>query len=186
VKPLDKFLQYWRIKKAEPFISEGSRLLDIGCADGMLYRVLRSQITEYVGIDPILSESVDEEAFRLITGQFPEDLPEIPPFDAIVMLAVIEHLPEGYQQEVALACVRFLKQDGILIITTPSPMVDKLLNVVIGLKLADGMSLEEHYGFDVRQVPNIFAFGNLKLVVHRRFQLGLNNLFVFQKIETPE
>ncbi len=184
MKPVDKFLQRWRIKKVRPFIPEGSRVLDIGCADGTLFWMLKSRITEYVGIDPLLSESVDEGAFKLIPGKFPKDLPEMPPFDAITMLAVIEHFPEDYQREIAIACVRFLRQDGVLILTTPSPMVDQLLDVMAGLKIIDGMSsLQEHYGFDVRQIPNIFTLDNLKLVVHSRFQLGLNNLFVFRKIE---
>lgn len=181
MKPLDRVLQRWRIKKVKTFVPKGSRLLDIGCADGLLYRMLRSQIVEYVGIDPILSDSVNEGKFRLIAGSFPEDLPEMRPFDAITMLAVIEHLPRHLQRETAFACVQLLKQDGILILTTPSPFVDRLLDFLKGLRVLDGMSLDEHYGFDVKEVPLLFDFDELELLQHRRFQLGLNNLFLFQK-----
>jgi 2-polyprenyl-3-methyl-5-hydroxy-6-metoxy-1,4-benzoquinol methylase len=184
VKPLDKFLQSWRIKQVKPFIPEGSRVLDIGCAYGALYRMLKSQIAEYVGIDPVLSESVDEGKFKLIVNWFPGGLPERSSYDVITMLAVIEHIPEEVQREVAIACVRYLKQNGFLILTTPSPIVDKLLDVMVDLRIVDGMSLEEHHAFNARQVPIIFAFDNLKLVMYKRFQLGLNNLFVFQKIES--
>jgi 2-polyprenyl-3-methyl-5-hydroxy-6-metoxy-1,4-benzoquinol methylase len=129
MKPMDKILQRWRIKKAKPFVQTGSRLLDVGCADGLLYQMLKAQIAEYVGIDPILSHSVDEEGFKLIAGSFPEDLPKMQPFDTIAMLAVIEHLPKDYQRKAALACVRLLKQDGILILTIPSPVADCLLDI---------------------------------------------------------
>jgi 2-polyprenyl-3-methyl-5-hydroxy-6-metoxy-1,4-benzoquinol methylase len=182
MKPLDRLLQHWRIKEAKAFVPKGSRLLDIGCADGLLYRMLRSHIVEYVGIDLTLSDSINEGKFRLVAGSFPKDLPEIQPFDAIAMLAVIEHLPRHHQRETAFACVQLLKQNGILILTTPSPFVDRLLDLLKGLKVIDGMSLEEHYGFDVKEVPLIFDFDELELLHHRHFQLGLNNLFVFKKI----
>ena len=185
MKPLDGLLQRWRIKKAKAFVPKGSRLLDIGCSDGLLYRMLRAQIVEYVGIDPILSDSVHEGKFRLVAGSFPEDLPDMRPFDVITMLAVIEHLPRHRQQETAFACVQLLKQNGILILTTPSPFVDRLLYFLKGLNVLDGMSLEEHYGFDVKEVPLLFDFEELMLLHHQHFQLGLNNLFVFKKVSSP-
>ena len=42
------------------------------------------------------------------------------------------------------------------------------------------MEAHEHYGFDPRSVPEIFGSGRLRLERHRRFQLGLNHLFVFR------
>jgi hypothetical protein len=44
------------------------------------------------------------------------------------------------------------------------------------------MSMHEHYGFDPVDTLRIFSAPRFSLVGHRRFQLGLNNLFVFEKL----
>ena len=43
------------------------------------------------------------------------------------------------------------------------------------------MSLEEHYGFDPRDVPGLFCKEYFEMLNFSKFQFGLNNLFVFKK-----
>ena len=102
-------------------------------------------------------------------------------FDAITMLAVLEHVPTDAQAGLAQACAIHLRPGGQLIITVPSPAVDRILEVLMALRLVHGMSVEQHYGFDTESVPAIFSGHGLGLTVHRRFQCGLNNLFVFRR-----
>jgi hypothetical protein len=59
--------------------------------------------------------------------------------------------------------------------------VDHILAALCGLRLADGMSLEQHDGFDPRTTPEFFVPSGFVLEYRRRFQLGLNHLFVFRK-----
>jgi SAM-dependent methyltransferase len=169
------------LDQVRSYLSKDARVLDIGCADGTLFTRFRSSIGELVGIDPNLTQSVQTERCRLVAGRFPDHLPDAEPFDAIAMLAVLEHIPPDEQRRWAAACPRLLKPGGYLIITVPSPVVDRILTVLKFVRIIDGMSLEQHYGFEPARVPSLFLGGGMTLVKTKTFQLGCNNLFVFQK-----
>ena len=181
MKIIDRVLQRWRNAKARPYVAPGARVLDIGCADGALFRQFHSLIGEGVGIDPTLDYAVDGENYRLIPGRFPDDVTDERRFDVITMLAVLEHVPAAYQPRWAEACARLLADGGHLVITVPSPSADGILRALQSLRLIDGMSLEQHYGFDPRTAPAIFGVDGLALVKFERFQLGFNNLLVFER-----
>lgn len=181
MKRLDRVLQQWRIAQATKFIAPNSRVLDLACADGALFLQLGDRIREGIGIDPALKANTQLGRFLLIAGWFPQDMPDTEPFDAITMLAVLEHIPPEQAGIVARECARRLKPGGSLIMTVPSPAVDHILKILLSLRLIDGMSLEQHHGFDVRRTTGIFSQAGLELMCHRKFQLALNNLFVFKK-----
>src|SRR5262245_14937041 len=97
MKFLDRLLQRWRIRKARPYITTGSRVLDVGCADGELFRCVPG-LGEGVGVDPDLSEPfVALPHAVLLRGFFPQALPDDRPFDVITLLAVLEHVPPDRQ-----------------------------------------------------------------------------------------
>ena len=181
MKQFDRFLQGWRIRKALPYIACGSRVLDIGTADGALFRAFQ-KLGDSVGIDMELDRGKlpDLPHVRFYQGLFPDDLPGPRSFDVITMLATLEHIPPNYLDGLATACAEHLQPGGHLIITVPSPAVDHILPVLKRLGLIDGMATEQHHGFDVRQTPAIFGPKNFILVARRSFQLGLNHLFVFR------
>jgi SAM-dependent methyltransferase len=181
LKPLDRLLRYWRILKVRPFIPRGARVLDIGCFDGTLFRVLRKRITSGVGVDPALSLSLDLGAFQFVDGRFPLPLPSQEPFDAIALLAVLEHVDTDAITDLRDRCVDLLAPGGVVLVTVPSPAVDHILEGLQRLHLVAGIALHEHHGFDPKSVPPMFADRRLRLTVARRFQLGLNNLFVFTR-----
>ena len=177
----DRLLQQWRVAKVAEWVPAGGRVLDIGCADGALFKILGERIGDGIGIDPDLAVQKKWSRYRLIRGTFPASLPTRAPFDAITMLAVLEHIPEHQQKDLACACFEYLVAGGRLIVTVPSAMVDGLLRPLTRLRVVDGMSLEQHYGFDPRTTPRLFSDAGLRLIRHERFQLGLNHLFVFAK-----
>jgi len=183
---VDRMLQRWRIRKAAAFINRGDRVLDIGCADGALFRLVPG-LGDSAGVEPEL-QHVDPPAMPNVSfyaGRFPEALPPLAAFDVITLLAFLEHVPATQQASVAQACASYLKPGGRLVVTVPSPAVDRVLAVLRSMRLIDGMSLHEHYGFDAAQTPGIFSPHGLGLVARCRFQLGLNNLFVFERIGEP-
>lgn len=176
-------LQRWRIAKAAPHIQPGDRVLDLGSSDGVIFQRIRHCGPGSMGIDPLLkNEQTTAQGFRLIPGYFPRDLPKgLPSFDVIVMLAVLEHFPESEKPSLARGCADCLRPGGRLVITVPSPAVDRILEVLLKFRLVDGMSLEEHHGFDPLETPNVFGVAGFRLLQHQAFQSGLNHLFVFER-----
>ncbi len=185
MKALDRWLQRWRIRRARPHIPAGARVLDVGCADGALFRVLGARIAGGVGLDPALGRPQEMGNVRLLRGRFPEGAPLGDRFDVLTMLAVFEHVPEANRALIAQACAECLMPGGHLIATVPSPLVDRILAVLKRLRLVDGLALEQHHGFNPGLMPRIFAPAGFRLVRHRRFQFGLNHLFVFRKEGKP-
>lgn len=182
MKYLDKFLQRWRIRKTAPYIAPGASVLDIGSADGALFREIPG-LKDSVGIDLELdySSRPDLPHVTFYQGPFPDVLSSPRTFDVVTMLATLEHIPPDCLAPLAKAIAQHLRPDGHLIVSVPDPSVDHILIVLQKLRLIHGMATEQHHGFDVSQTPGIFARVNLRLVTHKRFQLGLNHLFIFQR-----
>ncbi len=181
MKKLDIYLQNVRISKTEPFIREGARVLDIGCSGGELFDNI-SKISSGVGIDPHVEQKTQRNNYTLLPGYFPDALEDDKKFDAVTMLAVIEHIPMEILKKMSIDIDRHLTPGGRLIITVPDPKVDKILDVLMAIKVIDGMDVDEHYGYDISKTEDIFTgSSSMKLIHHSKFQLGLNNLFVFEK-----
>lgn len=178
-KPLDSVLEYIRFTKAEPYIPKGARLLDIGTGDGNFLRYLNGNIQSAIGIDSHLTESVDFGKYRLVSGNFPDDFETETTFDVITMMAVAEHIPMDLFPDVADACWKYLKPDGQVVITVQHPRVDGLLDWLKMLRIVEGFSMHEHYGFDPECLPDIFS--RWKLVKKERWGFGCNNLFIFKR-----
>ena len=183
MKQGDVILQRWRIRMAARHLPQGAHVLDIGCCDGLLFSVLKGRIASGVGVD---SDSVPEDYddFRFIRGRAPDDLPSGETFDAITMLAVLEHIPTDVQRNLAEDCWALLRDSGRVVCTVPSPKVDTLIHLGKHLSILDGMQEQEHYGFEPSQTVQLFVDRGFTLRRARRFQFGLNNLFVFAKVSS--
>ncbi len=177
----DYFLLVWRMRVAARWIPRSSRILDIGCYQGELLKWLGPNIAPSVGLDPLYEGKTNVKGHQFLAEKFREDLPFASgSFDAIVLLATLEHIQE--KDAVAREAVRLLKPGGRLVITVPSPLVDKILDILLVLRVVDGMSLEEHHGFSPAELPEIFTREGFRLKRKQKFQLGLNNLYVFERL----
>jgi hypothetical protein len=97
------------------------------------------------------------------------------------MLAVLEHIQPEEQALLAQQCLAVLNPGGRVVITVPSPQVDHIIHFLSSIHILDAETKHEHYGFDVKQTPSLFPAPGFRMLESKRFQLGLNNLFVFEK-----
>src|SRR5690349_12067945 len=107
MKFTDRLLQRWRIALVRPFVPSTGRVLDVGSSDGEFFRRLGGVIREGMGIDPELKSDTQAHGVPLVAGFFPQDMPKVEPFDAIIMLAVLEHFPSSAYADLSRGCARF-------------------------------------------------------------------------------
>ena len=184
MKAIDRWIQSYRFNVASRHVPSGVRVLDVGSSDGAFFRHLGSRLGAGVGIDEDVEQNIDFDNFSLVQGRFPDDLPAGEAFDAIVMLAMLEHVQPEHQPALASACFDHLKPGGRVVLTVPAPFVDRILEALVKLRLIDGMAVHQHYGFRPEKTPGIFGPVGFELEKHRRFQLGLNHLFVLRRRES--
>ncbi len=188
--PLDRLLQRLRVRAAIPHIPAGGRLLDVGCADGHLLRALGGRIRGGVGIDPNgtaeqwSGDGPSDGArlpatYRIVRGNFPDDLDDAGPFDVITMLAVFEHFRDADRPRVVEACRRLLRPGGRMVLTVPAPAVDRIVDLLRALRLVHGMDIEAHHGYRPEETARHFS--GFRVVRHQPFELGLNHLYVLEK-----
>jgi len=176
----DYLIQAWRMRVAARWIPQGARVLDIGCHQGEFLLWLGGKITPSVGFDPLYKENSSSNKHQFFAQNVQENLPfEDNSFDAVVLLATIEHIHE--KSVIAREAARLLRSGGRVIITVPSLLVDKILEILLFLHVVDGMSLEEHHGFLPDELPDIFIPDGFRLRKKQKFQFGLNNLYVFER-----
>jgi 2-polyprenyl-3-methyl-5-hydroxy-6-metoxy-1,4-benzoquinol methylase len=185
MKLLDKFIRYWRVRMAlknRPKVMEN--VFDIGCDDGYLLQKLSHITKRQDGVDPRLKSDSISPKSEIKKGFFPsviEDYQMQGKYDAIFALAVFEHFTEKDIRQSASVISRMLSPEGRLIITVPHPFVDHIIETLICLHVVQGATIEEHHGFDPGDIVKYFS-RSLKLIKHKRFQLGLNNVFVFGRL----
>jgi len=180
MRKLDYMLQKWRYSVVDPLIPSGCDLLDIGGFDGSFLMRVYEKIRSGVCIDPHLEDKRDDKIL-FVKARMDGVLPfSDNSFDVITMFAVFEHL--GRQRELITAeAYRVCRKNGQVMITVPSSAVDAILKTLMKIRLIDGMSLEEHEHFNVSDTIGVFEAAGFQLRRRSRFQMGLNNLFIFQK-----
>jgi 2-polyprenyl-3-methyl-5-hydroxy-6-metoxy-1,4-benzoquinol methylase len=177
---LSGFLETRRLRQAAGYIQRGSRVLDIACNEGRLLEFLPEDIV-YLGID--ISKTAIETARlrypdqRFMTADLSDGFPAgfDEQFDAIVMLAFLEHIPQP--GEFLGNAARFLRPDGKIIITTPAPWGRTIHDVGARLGLFSREAAEEHQSFlgktELRQLAQA---AGLRLVHYQRFLYGFNQI----------
>lgn len=182
---LTKRVQGARLAAALPHVPAGARLLDLGCG----LTDLPARFPAYVGCDrnPVvldemrrLHPSASFASWDVEADEPPPAVREGAPYDAILMLAILEHLGEPAR---ALARAgALLAPAGRLLATTPHPLGRVPLEAGARLGLLSRHADEEHEELlDRAGLERCATEAGLAVVSYSRFLLGLNQLVVLAR-----
>lgn len=181
---LDKFFRWLRFRKVIKQIPKDSIVCDIGCGPSAYFlKSISSLIKQGIGLDRELKDYQDSK-LSLKRVEIFKGIPfKDKSFDVVTMIAVLEHLTNP--QEILSESFRVLKDDGRLILTTPTPLAKPILEILAyKLRLINKNDIKEHKDYfwpkDVKKMLSGSGFkeGNIKTYF---FALYFNSLIVAQK-----
>ncbi len=179
---LSEMIKKERWDRVLPYIQ--GDILDIGCSwTSLPDRV--AELTSYTGVDTNL------EALTYCRKKYPQhqflqcdlDTEELNPgrtgFTVIVMAAVIEHL--RYPEQLLRRLHPLLAPTGHLLITTPSPLGDKVHQIGGRIGLFYSEETVQHITiFNRRTLTDIATAAGYKVIRYQPFLFGTNQLLVAQ------
>lgn len=180
---LTRRVQAARLAAAAPWLEGPGPFLDVGCG----LTELPGRLRPYVGCDRndvVLAENRRRfpearfETWDVSAADAPPAVTDAGPFRTVLMLAILEHLPDAAS---ALArTARLLAPGGRVVVTTPHPLGHAPLEIGARVGLLSRHADEEHEALlDRAALEKAGAAGGLALGAYRRFLAGLNQLAVF-------
>src|SRR5687767_13049798 len=148
LEPMLADLRAQRANKLIPPPLRDGRILDVGCGS-FPYFLAHTSFKEKFAIDQIPLSS--NTASELKIESFTLDL-EIEPhlpfednfFEAVTLLAVVEHLDPALMAKLFKEVYRVLKPGGMVILTTPAAWSDGLLKFMARISLVSAEEIHEH------------------------------------------
>ena len=179
---LTPWLHQKRTEIIIPFVK--GDILDIGCGSADIANI--KGIEKYYGIE------LDMGHVEALKNKYPAhsffqmdlDVDEFPDkrckFDTIAMIAVIEHLKNP--DKILSQIPSLLKEEGKVLITTPSPLGDRIHKIGAMLGLTAIEAVEDHESiYGLSQIKELLNRNGLEVSVYKKFIVGLNQLVVCKK-----
>ncbi len=141
-------LRTGRANRLIPQNLRDGRILDIGCGS-FPYFLAHTAFKEKFAVDqlPMPTEAATGnqiEFFELDLNREPRLPFENDYFDAVSLLAVVEHLNPDSMAALFTECRRVLRPGGIVVLTTPAAWADGLLHLMAQLNLVSAEEIHEH------------------------------------------
>jgi 2-polyprenyl-3-methyl-5-hydroxy-6-metoxy-1,4-benzoquinol methylase len=176
---LTPWLHQKRTGIVKNFIS--GNVLDLGCGP--------ADLSEFKGVESYTGVELDNSRVLSLKKKYQNhlfycmnlDRDEFPDrkhkFDTIVMIAVIEHLSSP--NNILSQLPALLKKQGKLIITTPSPLGDRIHKIGANFGLVSKEAAEDHeHIYNEKELVDLLSKNGLKVHIYQKFILGLNQLVV--------
>ncbi|MBI5951635.1 MAG: class I SAM-dependent methyltransferase [Chloroflexi bacterium] len=148
LEPMLADLRAQRANKLIPSTLRTGRILDIGCGT-FPYFLAHTSFAEKFAIDqlPLPQQTASElkiESFTLDLEVEPHLPFEDNYFEAVTLLAVVEHLDPALMAKLFKEVYRTLKPGGMVILTTPAAWSDGLLKFMAQVNLVSAEEIHEH------------------------------------------
>ena len=171
---LSPYLRRQRLRAARPYLQ--GRVLDVGCGVGLLAPMCDRN--SYYGMDQD-PESIEEARRRRPGYRFGTSLPDRERFDRIIMLALIEHVPQPDQFLSDMH--QYLAPGGCMVLTTPNRRFEWVHSLGAQMGACSRAAEQEHQVlFDSHTMRATAAAAGLRIRASRRFLFGMNQLFVLE------
>ena len=139
-------------------------VIDVGCGDGIITRMLSSRCRYIYGIDTqetiektLMGETLSNVQFKNGVGQ---DLPFRDNFaDVIIFFASFHHVPEGEMIKAIRECYRVLKNSGQLCFLEPAPKENSYYEL---LRIADDEAEIQKRAYQIIKSSDSIGFNHLK------------------------
>ncbi|MFC5527002.1 class I SAM-dependent methyltransferase [Rhodanobacter ginsengisoli] len=189
--PLTKWLASARTNRVVPFLK--GDMLELGCGAATILdsSEVRKAISSYTGVEA-LESSISELRTRYPDHSFYSfDLDTITwpleeKYDCVLALAVIEHL--WNLKAIFLNLRRILIDDGLVIITTPTPYGNHvILRALAFIGLVRKDVIDDHVTiFNKKLFMHACIEFGFKIERYQKFQFGGNQLVVLRKLPHPD
>ena len=182
---LTRRVQAARLAAALPHVPAGARVLDLGCG----LTDLPARFASYTGCDrsPVVLAEMRRRHPAAVFASWDVDADEPPPevvarapFDAVLMLAILEHVPSP--QRALSRAAALLGPGGRVVATNPHPLGRAALEAGARLGLLSRHADEEHETLlDRAALARAAGDAGLALARYSRFLAGLNQLAVLTR-----
>jgi cyclopropane fatty-acyl-phospholipid synthase-like methyltransferase len=181
---LDLFICRWRSRIVRRFLRPASAVLDFGCGHQALFlRGVQGVIRSGVGVDYDATPSRPAANLEIQNFHF-KDRFEFADrtFDHVTILAVLEHIPLDQVSVLFREFHRILKDDGSVLLTTPTPASKPLLEfLAFRLKVISAPEIADHKHYWSRaDIAALAARDGFVLEAYHTFQSGLNSFAVLR------
>lgn len=182
--PLEKLLASLRVRKITKYIQRKT-ILDFGCgknAWASRYLYLQGKYLKVIGYEPSL-EAVTRIDNLIIHNQLETLIESRWKFDAIISLAVFEHIKPMDLRSNLKKLLELTHDKSIIVGTIPRPESRAILEFLsLRLGLIDKSQILDHkVYYDDLWLQEITEGTGWQMSFYKKFQLGMNGLFILRR-----